>query len=193
MKRLISLALIMIMTLTLMNGCKKDEAQTQVANPVHECDVDEMTKETGVALDAPEGAEDVQYSYIEGDEKIAQVSFTLDGKDYCYRAKMTSEILDMGNSDPDANILDVEDEMKASIESGEALSGCYEKWTMQGLMDVSYCTGVYAIKNKSLGFLTWFDVVPGIQYSVSMDNCTSAEDLLHIAELCFVPAQGEVE
>ncbi len=56
---------------------------SEIPNPMEELPSAEDFAELGVSIDAPEGATDVKYFIISG--KLAQVSFTLDGRDFTYR------------------------------------------------------------------------------------------------------------
>lgn len=185
------MAVVMTMGLIACGSEKEAEANVGLANPIVECTHDEMVQATGMPIDAPEGAKDVSYTYINTDVKIAQVTFVYNGKEYCYRAKPTSEILNMGSSDDDSTLLGVMLNMEESIKQGEELSGLYEDWSGGGMATVSYCEAAYKMSKSKVGFITWFDVVPGILYSLSCDKCKSYEDLVDVAQIAFVPAQGD--
>lgn len=62
---------------------------TQIPNPMEEIQGAEDLAEIGVSMDAPEGAEDVQYFVISG--VVAEISFTLDNNLYTYRGSATAE------------------------------------------------------------------------------------------------------
>ena len=65
------------------------EAQAGMPSPIHTCtDLAGLLSAVGgvTMADAPAGASDVSYTYIEGEPVIAQIQFTLDGNDYSYRA-----------------------------------------------------------------------------------------------------------
>lgn len=183
MKKMMSVLMMVSLLVCFAAGCGKKAEETsgsaQLANPIVSCSQEEMTEATGISLEAPEGAEDVSYCYINADDKTAQVEFSIKGTKYCYRAQMTSEILDLSGE----NIAD-------ATKIGEALSGYYEKWDRGGTAEVAYCPAVVSVKNKTVGVITWFDVVPGIVYSLSMEKCNDPDQLISMAELCFVPAQG---
>lgn len=61
----------------------------EILNPVVEQDSAKALADIGLPIDAPQGASDVQYFIIDG--KLAQVYFTLDGKEYTYRASKSEE------------------------------------------------------------------------------------------------------
>ena len=70
---------------------EQEENMTQIANPVRPVDGPEDFAELGFAVYAPDGAEEAEYSVIDGDIPIAQVDFTLDGAHYTYRSARTEE------------------------------------------------------------------------------------------------------
>lgn len=41
------------------------------------------------------------------------------------------------------------------------------------------------------GKIIWFDIVPGIEYSLSVESGANAEVLSDMASLLFTPMQGE--
>ncbi|MBQ0059269.1 MAG: hypothetical protein KBS83_04835 [Lachnospiraceae bacterium] len=171
----------------------QESATVGMANPVHECDKDEMTQESSIDLDAPKGAENVKYSYIDGDkdQKIAQVEFTLDGHDYCYRALRTSDIIKLTADDPNLTKEEMEAIKDSGIEIAQTQSGYYEMWNKYGNQPVSYCDAIFMAKDGGAGVICWFDVVPGILYTLSTDNCPSTDTLVNVANSTFVSAQGE--
>ena len=59
----------------------------QIPNPVVGVDGASDFEALGVAIDAPRGASDAAYSIIGGE--LAQITFTLDGVEYTYRAQKT--------------------------------------------------------------------------------------------------------
>lgn len=185
MKKVVCTSLIIVIAFALGIGCgrgKKEENIDGLANPIHECTVDEMIQIVGIDIKVPEGAEDLQCSYIDGESKIAQIEFRIDKNKYCYRATQTEEVSEMNGVVSEEDVMKQFDE---AIEAGEELSGYYEKWDQKGTVDVDYCDGVFAIKNNYVGVITWMDEVPGIRYSISMEKCSSAEDLMKIAEMAF--------
>ena len=51
--------------------------------------------ELGIVLPTPEGATNLVWEKIDGDYPIAQLTFTLEGKSYCYRAQETGDAKDI--------------------------------------------------------------------------------------------------
>lgn len=65
------------------------ETAAQLPNPVVDVPDASAFSKLGVAIGAPQGAEDVSYSIIAG--KIAQILFAYGGRGYTYRAAKTDE------------------------------------------------------------------------------------------------------
>jgi hypothetical protein len=168
-KSLVVLFLVMISLVVV--ACSADEAETpqaQMPNPVQESSAEEIMEELGFSLMTPYGAEDIVYSIIDmGDEgKIAQVDFTLDDIGYNYRASAAAEWTD--------------------------ISGMYYDWTEEVDTDVSYCSGKTLIADDGdtiVGVILWYDAVPGIQYSLSMDSDADYTVLWFMAEQLFQPSE----
>ena len=194
----IAMAFAMMMAFTACGG------NAGVANPVHETDVAGMVDPITSSIFAfgiplPTGAyaamvlDDVVYGYIdaasEDESAIAQVTFTLDGESYTYRAVPTAEteLLSSGSDD----MIAMEEEVNAAIEKGAALAGLhYDKWKTFGQVDVSYCRAIYAKAADKVSFIAWIDAVPGIMYSISADGVDQFT-LMDVAAKSFVPAQGD--
>lgn len=94
---------ILILTLAfVLCGCNTskndnaDEAEknVSVANPWIESNEEGVLEATGHSIKAPEGATEVCYSYCTED-KMAQVTYIKDGKDWTYRIKASSDLEDV--------------------------------------------------------------------------------------------------
>lgn len=144
---------------------KQDEASEDagIPNPMTEITADEMEYNVNV----PDGAEDVKYFVIEDDDaNMYQVSYTLDGKDYCFRMK---EISDVAAYD---------------------MSGIYAaEWTTEEA-EVSYCDAVVMTSSEG-SVIYWLDVVPGINYTLSSSQQLNAAELSEAAASLFVPMQQD--
>lgn len=185
-----AMAAVMIMVFS---ACGSEK--TEIADPVHETDAAGLTEAAGITLDAPEGAEDVTYAYIEAaapeENVIAQVQFTLDGKAYTYRAAATDETELIGN-DEDTSAADMAVALDEGVQKGARLAGLnYDSWKGAASVDISYCAGVYAHTPEKASFAAWIDVVPGVIYCMIADDETDQEVLMKTAESAFVPMQGE--
>lgn len=197
MKKLLTILLAMTMVFA-MCACAKEKSEetTEVANPVHECSKQEMLEATGMDIDAPEGATEVEYFYIDNeDAAIAQVKFELNDEEFCYRAQETGITALSEQVSEDEFV--PEDELKESLDNavatGATLAGLDYKWDVAALVDVpANREGVYAIHSDDEGFIAWLDVVPGVLYSLSVEDDATIDLLMNTAEAIFVPMQGEV-
>ena len=64
------------------------EPSAQLPNPLVTVDGPDAFAPLGVSIDAPQGAENVVYTILS--DEVAQVDFTLDGRDYTYRASLAT-------------------------------------------------------------------------------------------------------
>ncbi|GEM_PF-1521932 len=136
-----------------------------VVNPVSEMSADELLAATGIDLTTLSAYENVSFSTIAGDPIIAQAKFTKDGKDYTYRISMTDETTD--------------------------ISGMHYTWTTTEERDVSYNKATLSLSDEGAGVISWYDVVPGLSYSLSVSENADADELTALANTLFVPAQGD--
>lgn len=140
----------------------------KIANPIRQMSREELIEESGVDLGAPENAEDLVYSIIEleGANPVAQLRFTLDEQELCFRAQYIG------------------------TEKAEDISGLYYEWERKEYAYVNYCAGL-AFFAGELGYIKWFDPVSGIQYSLSMTEGAKFDAMLKLAETVFVPLQQQ--
>lgn len=143
-----------------------------VANPWTESDKEGVVEATGIEIEAPENATEVVYSYME-ETGLAQVQYKLDDADWVYRAQMTDEFTD--------------------------ISGMYYDWESEDDCEISGRKAVYygfggldEPDKENVQMVNWYDVVPGIMYSLSVSGRDlNGMDLSVYAENLFVPMQGE--
>lgn len=204
MKKILSVFLVLTLMFA-MTSCFEDDFEDQdlseVVNPITQCQsAQELVEATGISLDAPEGAKDVKYSYIDtgvaGAALVAQVEFKLDDNQYCYRAKETAatSLYSAVETDPDAEQEELGEMMEETIEECGEFAGLYDEWRASASVDVAYTReGVVAFNEGGSGFISWLDVVPGALYCLSMTNNSSQDLLMQMAEKCFVPMQGDVQ
>lgn len=195
MKKFLVVMLSMVMVFAMCACGAKEESSSGMPNPVTECTYEELIEKGCVDIKAPENAEAVQYSYIEADgqETIAQVVFTVDGKEFCYRAQPTDITSIMSNVDGTEVSLDkIQEALNAGTQIGAALSGLNYDWECCATVDVSYCDGICAFNDGDAGFITWLDVAPGILYSLGMTGDCTQDLLMDTAAAIFVPVQGNV-
>ena len=167
-------------------------------NPIHECTYEEMMEATGIDISAPDESEDVVYSYIDAAEKdgypIAQVEFTCGDKEYCYRAQstnVTSMTADVEGNEVDPSKL--LESLQDCTNAGATLGGMYCKWDAGATIDIDGRDGVVAFNEGKEGMIAWLDVVPGIMYSLTTEENANQQDLMAMAEMLFVPMQGEAD
>ena len=176
-------------------GTKEEEESTGLPNPVTECTYEELIENGFVDIKAPENAEDVQYSYIavDGEETIAQVTFAIDGNEFCYRAQPTGITSIMSNNDgTEVSVDKLLEALNEGTQIGAALSGLNYEWEGCATIDVDYCNGVCAFNEGDAGFIAWLDVAPGILYSLGMNDGCTQDLLMDTADAIFVPVQGNV-
>lgn len=177
MKKLIAALIVCLMVLCLFTACtaKDDQADAQqteepasgVANPLIESDADEVMQQLGFALGIPEDAENVQYFILNGDTE--EVHFSLDGLDYVARLKPTA--------------------------SFEDISGMNYEWsnTIDDELNGRECKLMrYCGTDGDIDVCLWYDVVPGLMYSLSTsDSSLDGFDITAIALKVFEPMQNE--
>jgi hypothetical protein len=155
-------------------AAEETTAAAQLANPWTESDRDGVIEATGFEMDAPEGATDVFYSYME-EGKLAQMTYTLNGEEWTYRMQMTSEFTDLSGMNYEWT----------SVEDG-TVSGRTAKYYYYGTGDLNNT------EVNDVEVVNWYDIVPGIMYSLSVTGPDlNGLDIQVVAENMFVPLQGE--
>ncbi|MDO4982451.1 MAG: hypothetical protein Q4E35_02720 [Eubacteriales bacterium] len=174
MKKFITM-LTLLMLIFALCGCGakiKDEAKPiGMPNPMTEVTAQELLDKQGFTFELPEGAEDVHYFTIDGEQVISQMTFVLDGKKVCCRI--------MPDGIPENR--EVKD-----------ISGMYYDWKVTENGKVFYNDAVFRLNEGEQGWVGWYDYVPGLLYNVSMDSGASVEALTLLAETCNHPVQGDV-
>ena len=170
MKHFISIMLILCLTAALMTVAAyagNDTTMAGLANPLHETNAAELVEKTGFSMEAPEKAENIQYFYIDSaddNDLIAEMRFCLDGTDYCYR-------------------------MKGSAQE-EDISGMYYTWENETEAKIAYNTAKLCWNDDKEGVITWYDIVPGVMYSLAVTDKANPADLCSCASSLFQPLQG---
>lgn len=152
----------------------EESADTEMANPWTETDKDGIAKATGFDMTAPKGATDVTYSYMSKDG-LAQMSYKLDGSEWTYRMQMADKATD--------------------------ISGITMKWTKETEGEVSSKDATYYeysaggdSSDKSVQLVTWYDMVAGVTYSLSVTgDDLNGLDLQAYAEDLYEPLQSETD
>ncbi|MGM9619475.1 MAG: hypothetical protein ACI3W8_06565 [Oscillospiraceae bacterium] len=120
---------------------------------------------------APENAQEVVYNAFALDGlTVGETAFSLDGVAYSYRTAATGVI----------------------EEDFADISGMKQSFLRELSGQVLYCPARLSFDEGGQGKIVWFDVVPGLLYSLSMDHGASEAALQSMAEQLFTPAQGEV-
>lgn len=159
--------LVPVLSAFLLVGCAPKEQEVSVVNPIHEVSYEEQMQMTGIGLEPLEGAENVVYTVIdvEGEDPISQIEFVYEGNNYCYRAQSTQQ-----------------------LETYD-MSGLYYDWTEEeGSIQNRDCK---VFINEEASFIEWLDIVPGVNYNLSVDTKMDAQDLIKVADLIFKELQGE--
>lgn len=117
---------------------------------------------------APESAGNITYNvFLLGDLTVAETTFVIDGITYAYRMAATTEIR----------------EDFADISGMEGLFG----QNAEG--EVLWCSAKLSFDEGGQGKIVWFDVVPGILYSLCAESGASADMLQNMAVQLFEPVQ----
>ena len=128
---------------------------------------------TGLDIaNAPAEAENVKYSVFPYKNLVvAETNFLYENNVYCYRMAATLEI-----TENFADISEMNDDFSIKVPSA-----------------VDYCYAKISFTPHGRGKIIWFDVVPGIVYSLSTENNASEDVLLRLANELFEPMQGNIE
>ncbi len=137
-----------------------------VPNPMVETSLEDLTAEFGPELSMMEQFEEVTGYRFNTENPFAQVNFKADGDDYCFRFASAGEFWD--------------------------LSGMNYTWTNTSEAEVGYNIATLNLNGNGQGAILWYDVVPGILYSLSMSENANAEKLTAMANTLYIPTQGEV-
>ena len=118
---------------------------------------------------APAGAEDVTYGAVPRDGlAVAYCEFTLNGIRWTYSMASTDQVT-----------LPFQD-----------ISGLPDYGTPEDAK-ILWCPASVSCDDSGAGKVIWFDVVPGLVYSLSTDTGASRDALLDMADTLFTPAQGD--
>ena len=143
-------------------------------NPWTESDKEGVLAATGFEMNAPAGATDVAYSYME-DGKLAQMTYKLDDIDWVYRIQPADELTD--------------------------ISGLYYDWDSEAIIDgdVAGYKAVYysyiapeGSTEDSIQMVNWYDAITGVTYSLSaVAKDVDGMDIQAYAESIYSPLQGD--
>ena len=133
----------------------------------------DIVKELGynVAV-APESATDVTYNaFLLNGLTVSETTFLVNGIRYSYRMASTYEVSE--------NFADI--------------SGITASWDNTLNTEVGWCPAKLSYTENKSGKIIWFDIVPGLLYSLSMESSSTEETLLSMAHELFVPAQDAAD
>ena len=148
-----------------------------MANPWTESDENGVLSATGFDLIAPEGATDVHYSYMQ-ETRMAQLTYSLDSASWVYRVQEANSLEDISGMNYEWKYTD-----NGTVSGREAV---YMAWS-----DAPE-NAEYIDSTQSVQVVNWYDVVPGVTYSLSASGTDlNGMDIQVFAEQLFVPLQGE--
>ena len=132
----------------------------------------QILRSTGLDVTvAPEEATDITYNaFLLDGLTVAETTFVLDGIRFSYRMAATAELL----------------------EDFKDISGIEGPFERISAGEVAWCRAKINYTEGEQGRIIWFDVVPGILYSMSMEQGASDETLLELANELFEPAQDTI-
>ena len=132
----------------------------------------QILRSTGLDVTvAPEAAQDITYNaFLLDGLTVAETTFELDGIRFSYRMAATAELLE--------DFTDI-----------SGMEGPFERISAG---EVAWCRAKINYTQGGQGRIIWFDLVPGILYSMSMDSNASDEVLLELANELFEPAQDTI-
>ena len=120
----------------------------------------------------PDGAQDISYNAFRLDGlTVAETAFTLGGARWVYRIAATGDVSE--------DFADISGERGSYASSAGGEVG----WCPPARLDFT---------DGGAGKICWFDVAPGLLYSLSVDTGASEQGLLDMASAICSPAQGDV-
>ena len=144
---------------------QSNEDTVEIANPMTETTLEEINRFYPVEL--PVGAVDETCYLIENTEEnpLVQVDFNYEDLSYTYRILGTGEDND--------------------------ISGMYLEWNETFDTNVGYNSAVISLNEGKEGMIIWYDAAPGIKYTLIMETGATLELLEDMANLIYIPAQGD--
>lgn len=119
----------------------------------------------------PENAENVIYDVFSMDDlTVAETAFSLNGIRCSYRTASTGVI-----EFPFADI-----------------SGTAQDAPCHNSTELGWCQAELFFTEGGSGKIIWFDVAPGLLYSLTLESGASEKALLDLANILYSPAQGDV-
>ena len=167
MKKTTALILVLaVLTVLGLSAAAADgEPLVGMPNPLIESSVSGILETVGVSMPAPEFANSASWFVINTDPAVGELRFSVNGLNYTYRITPATAFSD--------------------------ISGMYYTWTGSENVQVGYNTAVVSYIENEQGIIQWFDVVPGLMYSLSVDSGAQADELTEIANMIYEPVQGD--
>ena len=156
MKKRLSICLCLVLALSLLAGCgaqkapaaapTAEEPAVGLPNPVKASSAEEIAARFGVEMKAPDGAEELSWTVIEGDMPLAQLGFSLGGIAYNYRV--------------------------AKAEAYTDISGMYYEWAYEEPVEIGTCFGSISQAQQEdeswVERCLWYDADARLMYSLSV-------------------------
>lgn len=177
----------------------KTESSTGIANPnKYDLTKDEAEKLTGIALPAPEGAQEVSYNVIgyQDEHPTMEMQFKLNGKTWYLRARSTGATSifpeEMGMDERGTVGDDKVDQLMkiADLPDSEDvnISGIYGEWESIAAGNTAD-RDTLEFSGDEGSVIAWVDSVPGILYNLSTTDSVEEEELAQTMSRVFVPVQ----
>lgn len=172
MKKITVLLLAAAMLLALAACGAKEDKNTQLSgmpNPMHEATAESILNDIGFSFAAPAGAENISFFTIDMSDgsAIAEMRFTQGGVNWNYR-------------------------MRAALEYSD-ISGMFYDWKNGAKASVGYNEAQLSWNDGEAGVIGWYDIAPGLLYSLSAENGAGEEMLVSMANALYSPVQGEAD
>lgn len=156
-----------------------NDVVNSIANPWITSDKQGVFDATGFTMDAPEGATDVNYSYM-ADGKLAQMTYVYEDADWVYRIQPTESLTDISGM----NYTWVSD-MPGKVSGMEAEYMGYSEHAE----DSEYIDDMFFVQ-----VVYWYDNIAGVTYSLSASGKNiDGMDIEVYAENLYSQVQSEID
>lgn len=161
----INIVLICLLVINHINNSEVKNKTSQIVNPMKNSNPQEIIETIGVRFIEPKDVSEIKYFIISN--QIAQMNFIKDDISFTARIKPTNQF--------------------------EDISGMYYDWTNEQDCEIAWCSGkIYFMndgENNNPGICIWYDIAPGLMYSISMDDKSNPEILLNLANEIYHKSQ----
>ena len=142
-----------------------DEPAVELVNPMREVSPAELLEEMGLELGCMSEYENARFFIYNTEPPIAEVQFVYEGHEYRYRVATPALETDISGL------------YYTTVESTDALVGYNDAKLRKGDCGCD---------------ISWYDIVPGVMYSLSCSDAAAAEGLTDLAVKLYHPTQGDV-